>query len=213
MAPGGVCPLGGQGGQDDGKPTYVLRPNSPLSWSWPWCGGSVSPLRLWGPPAPQIGGDKLLCPVGRGNTGKEGHAGTEVMFFFGGECFLWGHCLHTRDVWAVCRGKLCLEGIRAVQWGAVHGGAIWGKLGPPVLSPWALGPPALSPCAKAGPTRRAPRGGNGFRARMRARAATALPAAQMQILPKHSLSHTERGERMSQGEGDGAQSRDFGSSL
>lgn len=213
MAPGGVCPLGGQGGQDDGKPTHVPRPNSPLSWSWPWCGGCVSPLEALGTSSTAYwrGQAAVSCGEGKHWEGRTCRHRSNV--FFGGECFLWGHCLHARDVWAVCRGKLCLEGIGAVQWGAVHGGAIWGKLGPPVLSPWALGPPALSPCAKAGPTRRAPRGGNGFRARMRARAATALPAAQMQILPKHSLSHTERGERTSQGEGDGAQSRDFGSSL
>lgn len=155
MAPGGVCPLGGQGGQDDGKPTYVPRPNSPLSWSWPWCGGSVSPLRLWGPPAPHIGGDKLLCPVGRGNTGKEGHAGTEVMFFLGESVFCGGTAC-TRGMCGLCAGESCA--LRAS--GQCNGGQCmegpsgenWGHQSYPP-GPWGHQPcpPVPRPAPPAGP--------------------------------------------------------------
>lgn len=109
-----------------------------------------------------------------------------------------------RDVWAVSMGELCLGGHTGHQGSAMGGqcmeGPCGGKFGPPALSPRASGPPALSPvsCRCQGhPPNRAPRGGNGFGARMGTRGATALPAAtdanpaQTQPLP-----HGERAENV-----------------
>lgn len=139
-------PCGGQG-QDDGKPAYVPRPNIPLSCSWPWCcGGAMSPLPmgLWGPPAPQIGGDKLLCPVGRGHTGGDMQAQRSwalgELFFLGGSAMGWG--LQVRDVWAVYMGELCLGGHMGPSGqcsGAVHGGATWEQIWATSLVPQGLG--------------------------------------------------------------------------
>lgn len=88
---------------------------------------------------------------------------------------------------------------------AVHGGPCGSKLGPPALSPRALGPPALPPVPLAGPRGEETGTGPGW--------GRAVPRPflrpRMQILHKHGLSHVERGQRMSQGEGDGDPERRF----
>lgn len=147
----------GQGGQDDGKPAHVPGQNIPLSCPWPWCGGCVPPTGLWGPPAPQAGGDKLLCALGRGHI--EGDMQAQRSCFWGG-VFHGGHCHGAGAAWGSAMGGLpagegcvgCVHGgagpwgahggIRAVQWAGQcmgdHGGANWGHQ-PCPLSPW-LGP-------------------------------------------------------------------------
>lgn len=122
--------------------------------------------------------------------------GWVVFFFAGGDVFCWG---------------CAMGGLPAGHWE----GTLWEQTG--ATSPVPHGPEATSPVprvpagTKAGPTPAGPHGeetgaGPGWGREV----PQPFLRPGMQILHKHSLSHTETGEGMSQGEGDSALSRDFG---
>lgn len=155
MAPGGVCPLGGQGGQDDGKPTYVPRPNSPLSWSWPWCGGCVSPLEALGTSSTAYWRGQAAVSCGEGKH-WEGRTCRHRGNVFLGESVFCGGTACTRGMCGLCAGESCA--LRAS--GQCNGGQCmegpsgenWGHQSYPP-GPWGHQPcpPVPRPAPPAGP--------------------------------------------------------------
>lgn len=182
------------------KLLYVPGPKIPLSCSWLWCRGCVPS------PHPKLEGTSC-CVLWGGDTLRR-HADTEVMFLGGGVVFCGGQCHGGLPAGEGCVG--CVHGghqgsaMGGSAWWGEHVGANWGHQ-PCPPGPWGHQP--CPPCPyrcrgqarlpRAGPRGEETSAGPGWGREV----PQPFLRPRMQILHKHSLSHTERGERMSQGKG------------